>query len=264
MDRQRCSLPVESFNFYAKYINLTFQPPGIYFNNFKFKIPQYTLSSVEPRDCSYHYQYENSYLNHTCVEASFIFDRQFSYYFVQMYLPSILIVLVSFLSFWIPVENVSGSCDAGGDLAADSSHTVHHRPALPATRLLHESHGRLMFFCIVVVFFAMGEFTLAYSFKNLRLGVGSRVRPLLVRPRKVATITVLPGDAEVTKRRIAFGATEDSEEQLDQNEGLVNRFLSWLNKGNSSVIDNVSKIIFPTTFGVFNIIYWMYYTRAQK
>ncbi|KAF0312070.1 Glycine receptor subunit alphaZ1 [Amphibalanus amphitrite] len=264
MDRQRCSLPVESFNFYAKYINLTFQPPGIYFNNFKFKIPQYTLSSVEPRDCSYHYQYENSYLNHTCVEASFIFDRQFSYYFVQMYLPSILIVLVSFLSFWIPVENVSGRVMLGVTslLTLATQFTTAQRSLPPVSYM--KAMDVWMFFCIVVVFFAMGEFTLAYSFKNLRLGVGSRVRPLLVRPRKVATITVLPGDAEVTKRRIAFGATADSEEQLDQNEGLVNRFLSWLNKGNSSVIDNVSKIIFPTTFGVFNIIYWMYYTRAQK
>ena len=265
LDRQRCSLPVESFNFYAKYVNLTFQPPGIYFNNFKFKIPQYTLSHVEARDCSYYYHYQGSYINHTCVEASFIFDRQFSYYFVQMYLPSILIVLVSFLSFWIPVENVPGRVMLGVTslLTLATQFTTAQRSLPPVSYL--KAMDVWMFFCIVVVFFAMGEFTLAYNLKDLRLGVSRRVEPALVRPRKVATVTEPAGEeVNAAKPRLAFGGTPGSEHQPHQAEDLSSRFLKWLNRGNSSVIDNLSKIIFPITFAVFNIIYWLYYTRTQK
>ncbi|XP_037071387.1 glycine receptor subunit alpha-4-like [Pollicipes pollicipes] len=168
----RCYLPVESYIFNGVYINLTFNSPGVYFNNFKFKIPQYTLSSVESHDCSYYHMYEGANLTHTCVQATFIFDRQFSYYFVQMYLPSILIVLVSFLSFWIPVENVPGRVALGVTslLTLATQFTTMQRSLPPVSYM--KAIDVWMFFCIVVVFLAMVEFTLAYNFKiTMTVGV---------------------------------------------------------------------------------------------
>ncbi|KAF0290307.1 Glycine receptor subunit alpha-2 [Amphibalanus amphitrite] len=91
LDRQACSLAVESYDFSGSEIHVSFKEPGIYLDNSKFKIPQYHLSMVNPHDCSYQYLHEGMYrVNQSCIRADFVFDRQFSYYFIQMYLPSVV------------------------------------------------------------------------------------------------------------------------------------------------------------------------------
>ena len=39
--------------------------------------------------------------NYSCIYAKFLLNRQFHYYLVQTYVPTILIVILSWVSFWI-------------------------------------------------------------------------------------------------------------------------------------------------------------------
>lgn len=40
----------------------------------------------------------------TCIEARFHLERQMGYYLIQMYIPSLLIVILSWISFWINMD----------------------------------------------------------------------------------------------------------------------------------------------------------------
>lgn len=40
----------------------------------------------------------------TCIEVKFHLERQMGYYLIQMYIPSLLIVILSWVSFWINMD----------------------------------------------------------------------------------------------------------------------------------------------------------------
>lgn len=40
----------------------------------------------------------------TCIEVNFHLERQMGYYLIQMYIPSLLIVILSWVSFWINMD----------------------------------------------------------------------------------------------------------------------------------------------------------------
>ena len=51
--------------------------------------------------------------NHSCIVAKFYLERNITYYVVQMYIPSILIVMLSWISFWLTVNSVPGRISLG-------------------------------------------------------------------------------------------------------------------------------------------------------
>lgn len=40
----------------------------------------------------------------SCIEVKFHLERQMGYYLIQMYIPSLLIVILSWVSFWINMD----------------------------------------------------------------------------------------------------------------------------------------------------------------
>ncbi|CAB1422607.1 unnamed protein product [Pleuronectes platessa] len=57
---------------------------------------------TETETCLHEYEYDSS--KFTCIEARFHLERQMGYYLIQMYIPSLLIVILSWVSFWINMD----------------------------------------------------------------------------------------------------------------------------------------------------------------
>ena len=51
--------------------------------------------------------------NYSCLVAQFHLKRSISFHLIQNYLPSILIVAVSWVSFWMDIESVPGRISLG-------------------------------------------------------------------------------------------------------------------------------------------------------
>ncbi len=51
--------------------------------------------------------------NYSCLVAQFHMRRSVSFHLIQSYLPSILIVAVSWVSFWMDIESVPGRISLG-------------------------------------------------------------------------------------------------------------------------------------------------------
>ena len=60
-------------------------------------IPQFKLRTFDFADCSKRYATGNF----SCLKASFYLDRDVGYYIIQTYLPSVLVVVLSWVAFWI-------------------------------------------------------------------------------------------------------------------------------------------------------------------
>ena len=265
LDRQACAMAFESYSLDGRFAHLSFKPLAIHFDKFKFKIPQYELSSVSPDSCNYDYMYEGSYfLNQSCIQANFVFDRQFSYYFVQMYLPSILIVLISFLSFWIPVDNVPGRISLGVTslLTLATQFTTMQRSLPPVSYM--KAMDIWMFFCIVIVFLAIVEFTIAYNFR-FKLAEDSDKKPEPV----VEPVTILGLKELATglkKPRVIVLAKPKERKSL---RAYVRMFAyqiakRFMRKRKGNFVDNVSKLLFPLAFVLFSLVYWTHYGQGQK
>ncbi|KPP65409.1 glycine receptor subunit alpha-3-like [Scleropages formosus] len=64
-------------------------------------LPQFILKDDNDlRYCTKHYNTGKF----TCIEVRFHLERQMGYYLIQMYIPSLLIVILSWVSFWINMD----------------------------------------------------------------------------------------------------------------------------------------------------------------
>ena len=51
--------------------------------------------------------------NYTCAAVKFYLERTYGYYLAQVYLPSILVVILSWVSFWLDIDAVPARISLG-------------------------------------------------------------------------------------------------------------------------------------------------------
>ena len=72
-------------------------------------MPQFKIEKVTARNCDNKIHMGN----YSCLVAQFHLKRSISFHLIQNYLPSILIVAVSWVSFWMDIESVPGRISLG-------------------------------------------------------------------------------------------------------------------------------------------------------
>ena len=96
--------------------------------------------------------------NHSCLQADFHLIRNINYYVIQMYIPSLLIVMLSWLSFWLNVNSVPGRVSLGVlsvlTISTQSSAVNASLPRVSYTKAIDV----WMSTCLVFVFAALIEF----------------------------------------------------------------------------------------------------------
>ena len=73
------------------------------------RMPQFLIELVEANKCDNKIHVGN----YSCLVAQFHLKRSISFHLIQNYLPSILIVAVSWVSFWMDIESVPGRISLG-------------------------------------------------------------------------------------------------------------------------------------------------------
>lgn len=96
--------------------------------------------------------------NFTCVRADLRMERDKGYYIIQIYVPSILIVILSWVSFWLNVEAIPARISLGVltilTLTTQSSSLQNSLPRVSYAKALDV----WMAVCLVFVFAALLEF----------------------------------------------------------------------------------------------------------
>ncbi|XP_049442600.1 glycine receptor, alpha 4a isoform X3 [Epinephelus fuscoguttatus] len=101
MDIQTCTMQLESFGYTMNDLIFEWLSDNPVQVADDLTLPQFVLK--EEKDLGYCTKYYNTG-KFTCIEVKFHLERQMGYYLIQMYIPSLLIVILSWVSFWINMD----------------------------------------------------------------------------------------------------------------------------------------------------------------
>ncbi|XP_067852194.1 glycine receptor subunit alphaZ1 isoform X2 [Heptranchias perlo] len=101
MDVQTCIMQLESFGYTMNDLIFEWDENAAVQVAEGLTLPQFILE--DEKDLRYCTKLYNTG-KFTCIEARFHLERQMGYYLIQMYIPSLLIVILSWVSFWINMD----------------------------------------------------------------------------------------------------------------------------------------------------------------
>ncbi|XP_032812441.1 glycine receptor subunit alpha-2-like isoform X3 [Petromyzon marinus] len=101
MDVQTCAMQLESFGYTMNDLIFEWKQEGAVQVAEGLTLPQFVLK--DEKDLVYCTKHYNTG-KFTCIEVKFHLERQMGYYLIQMYIPSLLIVILSWVSFWINMD----------------------------------------------------------------------------------------------------------------------------------------------------------------
>ncbi|XP_055689304.1 glutamate-gated chloride channel isoform X7 [Lutzomyia longipalpis] len=253
LDRQVCSLRMASYGWTTDDLVFLWKegdPVQVVKN---LHLPRFTLEKFLTDYC-------NSKTNtgeYSCLKVDLLFKREFSYYLIQIYIPCCMLVIVSWVSFWLDQGAVPARVSLGVTtlltMATQTSGINASLPPVSYTKAIDVWTG----VCLTFVFGALLEFALVnYASRSdlHRENMKKKRRELEQKP-----LVRHPGDP------LALEKLRQCEVHM-QPPKRPNCCRSWLSKfpTRSKRIDVISRITFPLVFALFNLVYWSTYLFREE
>ncbi|KAK3509202.1 hypothetical protein QTP70_025562, partial [Hemibagrus guttatus] len=263
-------------------------------------MPQFVLK--EEKDLGYCTQ--NTTTPFTCIEVKFHLQRQMGYYLIQMYIPSLLTVILSWVSFWINMDAAPARVGLGITtvltMTTQSSGSRASLPKVYITVSYVKAIDIWMAVCLLFVFAALLEYA-AVNFVSRQHKEFFRLRRRLQEEqRQRAAAGQFVGGETKSKSNDITGSTtsyrntkhcsacarelaQHNQEFFLSSFGLdvqlsgdgplseTAAMFAALPPGHSLFqirrrfidhakrIDTISRAIFPLSFLIFNVFYWLTY-----
>ncbi|XP_078694612.1 glycine receptor subunit alphaZ1-like isoform X1 [Branchiostoma floridae x Branchiostoma belcheri] len=312
MDSQECSIKIESFSHSTKDIVLEWADPPIILAD-DIQLPEYKILSTTPERCDVvrrivsHTtmdinlkwsevpivlneairlpEFQITDVNSTrcdavrevgtfsCLEGRFKMVRRMGYYIIQTYIPSILIVILSWLTFWISPEIAPARVALGiTTVLTSTTFTAINRSTMPRFSYVRAIDIWLLA-CSFFIFAALVEFAAVHFLfkRHKKFGFSGRLRRLLglEHPPPEGTEEVeLKPSASTTSERLLLGGghtqirlenAEPKPAEVTGEEEKHHRTLEELKalyQKRARRIDLAARIVFPSVFCIFNLCYW--------
>ncbi|KAJ8013117.1 hypothetical protein DPEC_G00049960 [Dallia pectoralis] len=199
----------------------------------------------------------------TCIEVKFHLERQMGYYLIQMYIPSLLIVILSWVSFWINMDAAPARVALGiTTVLTMTTQSSGSRASLPKVSYV-KAIDIWMAVCLLFVFAALLEYA-GVNFVSRQQKEFLRLRRRQRRTHKDDDMrdgrfnfsgydmTQCLKDGTAVKNAVPNPvATAPTIKEI---EVIRKRFVDRAKR-----IDTVSRAAFPLAFLLFNIFYWITY-----
>ncbi|XP_030643806.1 glycine receptor subunit alpha-3 [Chanos chanos] len=265
MDVQTCIMQLESFGYTMNDLIFEWQENGPVQVADGLTLPQFILKDESDlRYCTKHYNTGKF----TCIEVRFHLERQMGYYLIQMYIPSLLIVILSWVSFWINMDAAPARVALGiTTVLTMTTQSSGSRTSLPKVSYV-KAIDIWMAVCLLFVFSALLEYA-AVNFVSRQHKELLRFR----RRRKKSS-----KEEDVRESRLSFtptaagacnagkdGAVPKNANNATQQPpapgttGKSHEEMRKLFIDRAKKIDTVSRAGFPLAFLFFNIFYWVLY-----
>uniref|UniRef100_G1N565 Glycine receptor alpha 3 n=1 Tax=Meleagris gallopavo TaxID=9103 RepID=G1N565_MELGA len=258
MDVQTCIMQLESFGYTMNDLIFEWQEKGAVQVAEGLTLPQFLLK--EEKDLCYCTKHYNTG-KFTCIEVRFHLERQMGYYLIQMYIPSLLIVILSWVSFWINMDAAPARVALGiTTVLTMTTQSSGSRASLPKVSYV-KAIDIWMAVCLLFVFSALLEYA-AVNFV-------SRQHKELLRFRRKRKKNKDDDARESQFSFTAYGVgpcvqAKDGVAQKGPNnpaqaapkspDEMRKVFIDRAKK-----IDTISRACFPLAFLIFNIFYWVIY-----
>ncbi|VDI63708.1 glycine receptor subunit alphaZ1-like [Mytilus galloprovincialis] len=278
-DKQTCRLHLESFGYDAQQINLHWskenQPIGMNITS----LPQFEVVG---------HAYDNFFSDHrirgnySTLSAQFDFRRNIGYYVVQMYIPTLLIVMLSWVSFWLNVNSVPGRVTLGVlsvlTISTQSSSVNASLPRVSYTKAI----DIWMATCLVFVFAALIEFAIANVLTRKGSHKGIIMKKLIKLAKEVREKALMRNNQGVMASSDPDGLRHRGSVSSDETNGNKKETVVKMDAGvtlqkqrseledkpafekgmlYAMYCDVASRILFPLVFAIFNVVYWVHYIQ---
>uniref|UniRef100_A0A667YBP8 Glycine receptor, alpha 1 n=1 Tax=Myripristis murdjan TaxID=586833 RepID=A0A667YBP8_9TELE len=263
MDVQTCIMQLESFGYTMNDLIFEWDEKGAVQVADGLTLPQFILKEEKDlRYCTKHYNTGKF----TCIEARFHLERQMGYYLIQMYIPSLLIVILSWVSFWINMDAAPARVGLGiTTVLTMTTQSSGSRASLPKVSYV-KAIDIWMAVCLLFVFSALLEYA-AVNF------IARQHKELLRFRRRRRHMK----EDETGEGRFSFAGYGMGPACLQAKDGMAikgnnNNAPASATAPEKSVeemkklfvsrakrIDTVSRVAFPLVFLIFNIFYWIIY-----
>ncbi|XP_030803587.1 glycine receptor subunit alpha-3 isoform X2 [Camarhynchus parvulus] len=258
MDVQTCIMQLESFGYTMNDLIFEWQEKGAVQVAEGLTLPQFLLK--EEKDLCYCTKHYNTG-KFTCIEVRFHLERQMGYYLIQMYIPSLLIVILSWVSFWINMDAAPARVALGiTTVLTMTTQSSGSRASLPKVSYV-KAIDIWMAVCLLFVFSALLEYA-AVNFV-------SRQHKELLRFRRKRKKSKDDDTRDSQFSITAYGVgpcvpAKDGITQKGPNNPVqpVPKSPDEMRKvfiDRAKKIDTISRACFPLAFLIFNIFYWVIY-----
>nr|XP_055034579.1 glycine receptor, alpha 4a isoform X1 [Misgurnus anguillicaudatus] len=265
MDIQTCTMQLESFGYTMNDLIFEWLSESPVQVADDLTLPQFVLKDeMDLGYCTKHYNTGKF----TCIEVKFHLERQMGYYLIQMYIPSLLIVILSWVSFWINMDAAPARVGLGiTTVLTMTTQSSGSRASLPKVSYV-KAIDIWMAVCLLFVFAALLEYA-AVNFV-------SRQHKEFIRLRKKQRRQRIEEELVRESRGFYFRgyglghclqakdgtAVEGSSvftppppvQVLYDGEAVRKRFVDRAKR-----IDTISRAVFPLSFLIFNVFYWITY-----
>ncbi|KAL6487729.1 hypothetical protein MHYP_G00043550, partial [Metynnis hypsauchen] len=264
MDVQTCIMQLESFGYTMNDLIFEWQENGPVQVADGLTLPQFILKDESDlRYCTKHYNTGKF----TCIEVRFHLERQMGYYLIQMYIPSLLIVILSWVSFWINMDAAPARVALGiTTVLTMTTQSSGSRTSLPKVSYV-KAIDIWMAVCLLFVFSALLEYA-AVNFV-------SRQHKELLRFRRRTKKSTKEEDVRESRLSFTANAGKDGAMSKASNnaaitpQGQPSSTATLAGKSPEEMrkifidrakkIDTISRAGFPLAFLFFNIFYWVLY-----
>ncbi|XP_052791563.1 glycine receptor subunit alpha-2-like [Mya arenaria] len=241
MDVQTCPIVLASYGYTTENVIYRWDGPHpVRLNHVE--MPQFGAEVADntfSESCLENYGESNQSCSFACIQGFVQLNRKVGYYIVQVFVPSMLIVVLSWVSFWVDHDAVPARISLGVlTVLTMTTQSSGARQSLPQVSYV-KAIDVWMFTCLIFVFVALIE----YSYVNVvargaqKGNSHARDRPIELQP--------------LTKER------QDSNTENAKHGGPSGKSV-----GNIAArrVDKLSRFLFPAAFVVFNLVFWIYYS----
>uniref|UniRef100_A0A671NEI9 Gamma-aminobutyric acid type A receptor beta2 subunit a n=1 Tax=Sinocyclocheilus anshuiensis TaxID=1608454 RepID=A0A671NEI9_9TELE len=305
LDEQNCTLEIESYGYTTDDIEFYWRGgDGAVTGVERIELPQFSI--VDYKLISKNVVFSTG--SYPRLSLSFKLKRNIGYFILQTYMPSILITILSWVSFWINYDASAARVALGiTTVLTMTTINTHLRETLPKIPYVKAIDMYLMC-CFVFVFLALLEYAFVnYIFfgrgpqrqkkaaEKAAMANNEKLRPdpnkMTPDDIRLPTVemknemgpsdlsrglgdprsTMLAYDSSTLQYRRAAMARQNYghsalERHATQKKSRLRRRASQLkvnipDLSDVNSIDKWSRMIFPTVFSFFNIVYWLYYVH---
>ncbi|XP_053546332.1 gamma-aminobutyric acid receptor subunit delta isoform X2 [Bombina bombina] len=279
MDEQECMLELESYGYSSEDILYSWSETQDQIHGLdKLELPQFTITNYRFTEEVMNFK-SAGHFPRLCLHLEL--KRNRGVYIIQSYVPSILLVAMSWVSFWISQSAVPARVSLGiTTVLTMTTLMVSARSSLPRASAI-KALDVYFLICYVFVFAALVEYAFAHFnadyMKNqgVKSKIRKRVRQVNVKEGK-HSIVMFPLSVlginlgtSVKERDKRESYNRDQSENTDTRQKIplesahekkVN-LKSFLKPIDADTIDVYSRVVFPVAFLAVNLIYWVAYTK---
>ncbi|CAH8431085.1 unnamed protein product [Dicrocoelium dendriticum] len=268
MDTQRCHMNFGSYGYTLNELKFVWSADNPMEISSNLQLSEFeTPEAFEAEDCSANYSTSTG--QYTCLLATFELQRQLGSYLVTTYVPNILIIMVSWLSFWVNVDSAPARVPLGLlSLLGILTQAISVSSTLPRVSYI-KATDVWMIFSIIFVIGVLVEYAVALTVLRRKQSESWHEDVRSIVHEELTRWCAVCQQQQLSQLQNAQGLSRGQLEFCEEMELLLTSQMIDDHKDKSkprrppglveSEIDHYSRFLFPACYILYNCFYWIYY-----